>query len=134
MIESLPQNESRRRSGLILSISSGYAWMKIGTPASCSAATAPFSSPKLGRREDHAIEFAPVLRQEGGELCRFLDRFDRAVAGGVLVQRDHFMAQAVQRADQLGARAGDEGGGEESPVAQEEGKGGFGFGHAIVSY
>ena len=50
MIESLPQNESRRRSGLILSISSGYAWMRMGTPASCSAATAPFSSPKLGRQ------------------------------------------------------------------------------------
>ena len=88
---------------------------------------------EVGQGEDHAVELAAVLGQEGGELCRFLDRLDRTVTCGVLVQREHFMAQAVQRVDQLGARAGDEGGGEEPPVAQEEGEGGFWFGHAMVS-
>jgi hypothetical protein len=88
---------------------------------------------KVGQREDHAVELAAILLQEGGEPGPLLDRFHRAVAGGRLVQGDDFVAEAFQRCDQLGARAGNEGRGEEAPVAQVKGEGGFGCGHAMVS-
>ena len=46
--ENLPQKASRRCLKSILPISSGYACIKIGTPASCRAVMAPFSSANIG--------------------------------------------------------------------------------------
>ena len=99
--------------------------MRIGTPASCSAATAPVSSPKFGRHRITPSNSPRFASRKLGVDSPLGGRLDRAVAGGVGIQHQHLVAERFERFASSPAARLLQRGREETAVAEEQGKGGL---------
>ena len=108
MIDSLPQNESRRSAG-------SHFVQVVGVRLDEDRHVGVFQRryragfvAKVGQAQDHAVEFAPVLLQEVGVDFALAGGFDCAVAGGVRIQHQDVVARRLQDAWQFFAGFRDE--------------------------